>query len=125
MDQLDTVKCADLVVLVWDSSFSIDPLMRTCLFAQGNFLHIIPSIDYCTSLFLRKVTFNLAYFFTVLLYLTGLPPVQHIVMQLGLSFSDKEFNIQKKQFSEILQKNNFSINNSKVSSNSISKVPVR
>ena len=43
-------------------------------------------------------------------------------MQLGQSFSDKEFNIQKKQFSEILQKNNFSINNSKVSSNSSSKV---
>jgi len=78
-DQLDTVKCADLVVLVWDSSFIIDPLLRTCLFAQG------------------------------------LPPVQHMVMQLSEQrVSDKEFSVQKKQFTDILQKNNFSLNNAKV-----------
>ena len=37
-DQLDTVKCADLLVIVWDSSYNIDPLLRTCLFAQGKLM---------------------------------------------------------------------------------------
>ena len=47
--------------------------------------------------------------------MSGLPPVQHMVVQMSeQKVSDKDIAIQKKQFNEVLMKNNFSLNNAKV-----------
>lgn len=58
LEQLDAAKCADLLVLVWDASFNIDPLLRTCLFAQG-FLNCLSQsvLNSHTSFFYFVLTF--------------------------------------------------------------------
>eukprot|EP00116_Pleurobrachia_bachei_P006302 sb/3466564/ len=40
-ETIDLVKCADLVVVVWDHTCELDPLIKTCLYAQG-----LPSVQH-------------------------------------------------------------------------------